>query len=150
MKLTRDKMLEKIEQRKAVFEQRIPNNCYEVTIRGELSYPSYENEYTWITTAYFYKDKDVDDFIDDILSTHKVTRNKEQLNLLYTELTNLINSFINNYCEKYNTLPYDYPLQIITEDRYNMEKETEYCPVTIPFKIFITYNDNGKIYRVEK
>lgn len=150
MKLVRDKMLEKIEQRKGVFEQRIPNNCYEIIIRGELSYPLYENEYTWITTAYFYKDKDVDEFIDNILFTYKVTRNKEQLNLLYTELTNLINTFINNYCKKYNTLPYDYPLQIITEDRYNMEKETEYCPVTIPFKIFITYNDNGKIYKVEK
>lgn len=53
MRLTRDKVSEQYEQRKRVFEQRIPSNYYEIILRGELTYPITEYEGVWLTSIFF-------------------------------------------------------------------------------------------------
>lgn len=150
MQLKRDKESEQYEAIKGVFEAKIPNGFYEIIIRGELTYPLLETENRWISTCYLKKCDLTDKFIEDILSIELDVYDQQRLNECYDKVNNLITDFINNYCYKYNKLPYDIPMFIVTEDRYNMEKYGTYYPITQPFKVFVTYNDNGIHYEVTK
>ena len=68
MKLTRDLDSERYENTKGVFLERIPNGYYEVILRGELNHPVTEFDGSWITSSFFKKDRDTDDFIKGILA----------------------------------------------------------------------------------
>ena len=151
MRLTRDKISEKYEQFKGVFEPRIPNGFYEIILRGELTYPLTEYESSWFTSMYMKKDKQTDVFIKDLLNTYKPTNNLDDLISMYYKLQNVINSFEGQYCEKYCILPQEFTLYIVTEDKINMTASgQEYKPITRPFHLFITYNNKGKHFKVTK
>lgn len=150
MKLTRDLDSERYENTKGVFLERIPNGYYEVILRGELNHPVTEFDGSWITSSFFKKDRDTDDFIKGILAVMSdKLKSAAQLGARYEEMTRRINTFIDKYCDKYEMLPYEFQLEIITEDEFNMVQECGYYePVTYPFELFVTYNDNGKIFTV--
>ena len=144
MKLTRDKSSELYDATCGIFEQGIPKNYYEVVLRGTLAYPYNVEELTWIKKSVFEKCEETDQFIHDLL----VNMNETDLQIRYEKIQNIIDNFIDWYCDKYEMLPYDFALKVVTEPIEKSPKDN-YKPVTIPFKLFITYNDNGKHYRVE-
>lgn len=150
MKFTRDLDSEKYENTKSVFLERIPSGYYEVILRGELNYPVTEYDSSWITSSFFKKDKETDNFIKGLLALmDKRATSIDEVLTRYEEITKRINTFIDKYCDKYEKLPNEFQLEVITEDQFNMTKETgSYSPITRPFELFVTYNDNNKIYKV--
>lgn len=151
MRLTRDKVSEQYEQRKRVFEQRIPSNYYEIILRGELTYPITEYEGVWLTSIFLKKDPDTDTFIENILNIYKPVNSIQDVQNQFIKLQELFLNFEELYCTKYNILPQEFSLFFVTEDRQTMISECNYYePITRPFHLFITYNDNGKLYSVDK
>lgn len=149
MKLTRDKISEKYEERKSVFDLRIPKGYYEVILTGELSYPLTEYESIWSTSMMLKKDKNTDKFINNLLNIMKPIKNQTQLREQYNKLLDCLQEFEIQYCEKYELLPQEFSLYVVVEDKSTMLLHTdEYYPVTRPFNLYITYNDNGKHYSV--
>ncbi len=149
MKLTRDKISEKYEERKSVFDVRIPNGYYEIILRGELSYPLTEYESIWSTSMFIKKDKATDAFIQKLLDLMKPIKNQNELREQFNKVKNTLLAFEEKYCSKYELLPQEFSLYLVEEDKPTMlEQYGVYSEVTRPFKLFITYNDNGKHYSV--
>ena len=150
MKLTRDKVSEKYEERKSVFDERIPSGYYEVIFRGELSYPLTEYESVWRTSMFLKKDKDTDNFIEDLLNAMKPIKSSVELREQFATVAEIIQRFEPLYCEKHDLLPQDFCLYLVEEDRPTMMAQYGvYHSVTRPFHLFITYNDKGKHYSVK-
>ena len=151
MKLTRDKVSEKHEELKGVYEERIPNGYYEVILRGELNYPLTEYDTCWFTSMFFKKDSKIDKFLQDLLDNMVEVIDGQELVNLYNKMNNIISQLEEYYCNKYEILPQEFTLYFVNEDKPTMYEQTgQYIPITRPFKLFITYNDNGKHFRVEK
>lgn len=150
MKLTRDKISEQYEQRKGVFEKRIPPGYYEIILRGELTYPITEYEGIWSTSIFLKKDIDTDTFVKNILDIYKPRNSFQEVKDQYIKLQELFDYFERYYCEKHEMLSQDFSLYFVLEDKQTMFSLCNYYePITRPFYIFITYNDSGKLYSVE-
>lgn len=93
MRLIRNKQLERYEQLKGVYDYRIPDNHYEIFIRGCI-----DGE-TWCCCDHFEKCEIVDNFVEEI-----VKGNLSQ---------ELLDTFLNEYSSQYNTLPTDYDLYVM-------------------------------------
>lgn len=148
MKLTRDRESEILEEMQGIFAAKIPEDHYEIIIRGELHYPLVEIENRWSTKAYLKKCLLTEGFLKDMLSLDQQVYAQDQLDKYYNKANALITTFVEKYCNKFGLLPQDIPIAIITEDEYNMTKKEEYHPITSPFEIFVTLNKKGQHFSV--
>lgn len=134
MELVLSKDLELYENSLGVFDERIPENSYEIVLRGRNRQQLvYEGE--WTNKAYFKKDEDTDKFIEELLAYKE-----KDLTIKGKVINAMIQEFVKAYCQKYELWEGDYKLEVLFEEDGTIKD---------PFEIFITYYDGTKYYEVK-